>query len=168
MRWLHAGMRKSGRFPYPHTRMFLLPITAETAAAPRVTQSEFLSGICAATLGMAGDGAPPAAPWIGYLAQDGEAGDAPLVGTCAFKSPPDADGVEIAYFTFPGHEGRGVASRMAALLVDLAAAHGVTRIRAQTLPESNASTRVLQKLGFTCAGPVMHPDDGEVWEWRRG
>jgi hypothetical protein len=30
-----------------------------------------------------------------------------LVGTCAFKTPPKNQQVEIAYFTFPGNEGRG-------------------------------------------------------------
>ncbi len=39
-------------------------------------------------------------------------------------------------------------------------------MRAQTLPEKNASTRILEKLGFSFMGPVQHPEDGEVWEWR--
>jgi hypothetical protein len=41
-------------------------------------------------------------PWVGYLAiRQDEA-----VGTCAFKSPPIAGCVEIAYFTFPATKGR--------------------------------------------------------------
>jgi hypothetical protein len=36
---------------------------------------------------------------------------------------------------------------------------------AQTLPEENASTAILKKLGFTLVGSVQHPDDGTVWEW---
>jgi [ribosomal protein S5]-alanine N-acetyltransferase len=39
------------------------------------------------------------------------------------------------------------------------------RVTAQTLPTENASTRVLQKLGFTRIGEVNHPEDGLVWEW---
>jgi RimJ/RimL family protein N-acetyltransferase len=38
-------------------------------------------------------------------------------------------------------------------------------IVAQTLPEVNASTRVLQKLGFVHRGTVAHPKDGPVWKW---
>ena len=55
-------------------------------------------------------------PWIGYLA----ARDSNIVGTCGFKGPPQNNSVEIAYFTFPGHEGDGVATAMAIALVELA------------------------------------------------
>ena len=104
-----------------------------------------------------------APPWVGYLAVEGGA----CVGACSFKSPPRGGRVEIAYFTFPGHESRGVATRMAAELVRLALveAPGLT-VAAQTLPEENASTAVLRKLGFSLAGVVEHPEDGPVWEWQ--
>jgi hypothetical protein len=39
-------------------------------------------------------------------------------------------------------------------------------IAAQTLPEENASTTILRKLGFRLHGSVQHPEDGEIWEWR--
>jgi RimJ/RimL family protein N-acetyltransferase len=74
--------------------------------------------------------------------------------------------VEIAYFTFPGNEGRGIATRMASELVAIARQNGVRAVKAQTLPRENASTRILEKLGFSKAGSVRHPEDGEVWEWR--
>lgn len=101
-------------------------------------------------------------PWIGYLAFDHGA----CVGTCAFKTPPVDMRAEIAYFTFPGYEGRGVATAMARRLVEMALAElpGV-RIFAQTLPERNASTRVLEKLGFQWTREIEHPEDGRVWEW---
>ncbi len=38
-------------------------------------------------------------------------------------------------------------------------------VRAQTLPEANASVRLLQKLGFALQGMVHHAEDGDVWEW---
>ena len=44
-------------------------------------------------------------PWICYLAFEGER----RVGTCGFKSPPHDNRVEIAYYTFPEDEGRGIA-----------------------------------------------------------
>jgi hypothetical protein len=101
-------------------------------------------------------------PWIGYLAVDG----AGCVGTCAFKSPPLEGRVEIAYFTFPGNEGRGVATAMVKALIELAKrASSSIRIFAQTLPQPNASTRVLEKLGFERTAEIDHPEDGKVWEW---
>ncbi len=108
------------------------------------------------------------ARWGGYLAIDEGAGS--VVGTCAFKTPPSVDGtVEIAYFTFPSFEGRGYATAMARNLIDMA--HGspdVKRIIARTLPETNASTMVLKKVGMRLAGEVTDPEDGKVWEWEMG
>jgi RimJ/RimL family protein N-acetyltransferase len=75
--------------------------------------------------------------------------------------------VEIAYYTFAEFEGQGIATAMAAELVEMAAREGVALVRAQTLPEVNASCRILGKLGFRNIGTVMHPEDGEVWEWHR-
>ena len=105
------------------------------------------------------------APWGGYLAVDPPT--RVVVGTCAFKGPPDARGeVEVAYFTFPAHEGRGYATAMATALRDRATASpGVQTVRAHTLRERNASVRVLEKLGFRWGGDVQDPEDGPVWRW---
>ena len=86
----------------------------------------------------------------------------------AFKSPPTAEGVvEIAYFTYPGFEGRGYATAMATKLIALASrSPDVRKVIAHTLPEPGASTRVLQKVGMTCVGEVSDPDDGRVWRWQ--
>lgn len=101
-------------------------------------------------------------PWIGYLALLYGS----VVGTCSFKTAPQNGRVEIAYFTFPGYEGQGIATDMAGELVRRARAHtkGI-HLFAQTLPRKNASTAVLTKLGFKFLGAVQHPDDGTVWEW---
>ena len=107
-------------------------------------------------------------PWVGYLALDGSLRR--VVGTCGFKGSPDADGaVEIAYFTFPGEEGRGVATAMAGALVRVARAapQQVAVVRAHTLAERNASCRVLEKVGFKHAGSLVDPEDGPVWRWER-
>jgi RimJ/RimL family protein N-acetyltransferase len=106
-------------------------------------------------------------PWTGYLAVD-RAREI-IIGTCAFTAPPDSEGVvEVAYFTFPPFEGRGYASAMAAGLVERAErATEVSRVRAHTLPEKNASTRILEKLGFERSGEVMDPEAGPVWRWDR-
>jgi [ribosomal protein S5]-alanine N-acetyltransferase len=102
--------------------------------------------------------------WGGLLATD-DAGRP--VGMCGYKGPPDAAGiVEIAYFTFPPYERRGIASAMAAELLERARrARGVRCIRAHTLPQESASTAILRRLEFSCAGPVLDPEDGEVWRW---
>ena len=100
-------------------------------------------------------------PWVGYLAFE----DDVCVGTCAFKGPLKNDAVEIAYHTFPSHEGRGVATRMAERLCSIAkAAAPNIRVTAQTLPEENASARVLHKLGFVLKGSVIDPKVGTAWE----
>ena len=38
-------------------------------------------------------------------------------------------------------------------------------VRAQTLPEENASTRILKKCGYKPRGAVNHPEDGLIWLW---
>jgi ribosomal-protein-alanine N-acetyltransferase len=102
-------------------------------------------------------------PWIGYLALENDI----CVGSCGFKSPPQNNRVEIAYFTFPGHESRGVATRMASKLIRLALdKRPAVTVAAQTLPEENASTSVLKKLRFRLTGTVEHAEDGLVWEWQ--
>jgi [ribosomal protein S5]-alanine N-acetyltransferase len=105
--------------------------------------------------------------WGCFLAVD--SGNRLVVGTCAYKGPPDAEGaVEIAYFTFPMYEGRGYATAMAALLTALAGTPPPARtVRAHTLPERNASARILEKLGFAHLGHVVDPEDGPVWRWER-
>lgn len=101
-------------------------------------------------------------PWVGYVAVlDGSS-----VGTCAFKAPPEHGRVEIAYFTFPEFEGRGVATQMTQELINLALkTDREITIAAQTLPEIGASTKILEKHGFQLLGLVGHEQDGDVWEW---
>jgi [ribosomal protein S5]-alanine N-acetyltransferase len=91
------------------------------------------------------------------------------IGKCGFKGPPDADGVvEIAYGVSPEHEGKGYATEAAEALTNYAFDSGVVRlVRAHTLPERNASARVLTKCGFQLVGEAMDPEDGLVWRWER-
>ena len=104
-------------------------------------------------------------PWIGYLAFDSDQ----CVGTGGFKSPPEHGRLEIAYFTLPEHESRGVATNMASQLTRLACQHLPDAIvAAQTLPTESASTAILKKLDFRLIGTVEHPEDGPVWEWQFG
>jgi [ribosomal protein S5]-alanine N-acetyltransferase len=92
-----------------------------------------------------------------------------VVGTAGFKGPPDTDGVvEIAYGVVPSSQNKGYATEAAQALTDFAfASADVKLVRAHTLPEANASTRVLSKCGFRHIGRVVDPEDGPVWRWER-
>jgi RimJ/RimL family protein N-acetyltransferase len=103
------------------------------------------------------------APWHGYVA----VADGLAVGGGGFKEPPKDGRIEIAYFTVPACERRGYATRTARELIAIARrTDPALAIAAQTLPEENASTAILRKLGFRLDGPIVHPEDGVIWEWR--
>jgi RimJ/RimL family protein N-acetyltransferase len=105
-------------------------------------------------------------PWIhGFAMVHRESGA--TIGSCGYKGPPDEEAVvEIAYGVHPDYQGRGYATEAAQALVGYAFESGRVRVvRAHTLPEENASTRVLTKCRFTCLGEVIDPEDGLVWRW---
>ena len=107
---------------------------------------------------------PRADPWGSYI---GYAGETP-VALGAFKSAPDGTGaVEIAYMTFPSHEGKGYARAMVPTLYALATRHGASLVVAHTLPQENASNRALRSSGFAFSGEVEDPEDGPVWRWEK-
>lgn len=101
-------------------------------------------------------------PWVGYLAQE----HGQIVGSCAFAAPAADGEAEIAYVTFAGHEGKGVATRMAQALMAGARQCANETFIAHTLPEDGPSTTILRRLGFACLGVIEHPEDGPVWKWR--
>ncbi len=139
----------------------LIEIGPDGRPVEELTLPEVARSVCEATVGVYRK-TGFVRPWVGYLAeQDGQ-----VVGTCAFKSPPQGGRVEIAYFTFPEYEGKGVATQMARQLVQIARdADSGVGIVAQTLPHENASTSVLWKLGFRRVGMAHDDEVGEVWEW---
>ncbi len=101
-------------------------------------------------------------PWVGYLVLEDDC----CVGTCAFKSAPQNNRVEIAYFTFPENEGQGLATKMVKELINIALANSPeVKIFALTLAQENASTKVLKKNGFKKTGGLIDPEDGPLWEW---
>jgi len=105
--------------------------------------------------------------WGGYCVVDAHTRD--LVGSCAFKAPPDNHGsIEIAYFTYPEFEGRGYATQMARQLIHLASqSPDVCIVVAHTLPQPSASTHLLEKLHMSFTGEVVDPEDGTVWRWEK-
>jgi RimJ/RimL family protein N-acetyltransferase len=92
-----------------------------------------------------------------------------VVGSAGFTGPPTADGVvEISYGVNPDQQGKGYATEAAQALTAYAFSSGKVRVvRAHTLPEPNASTRVLVKCGFRQIGEVIDPEDGLVWRWEK-
>ena len=105
-------------------------------------------------------------PWVlGFTMADRSTADE--IGSCGFKAPPDADGmVEIAYGVHPEYQNRGYATEAAAALVTFAFSSGQVRVvRAHTVAEGSASTRVLARCGFRSVGQVIEPEDGLVWRW---
>lgn len=94
------------------------------------------------------------------------AGDPPeLVGWGGFKGPPRDGAVEVGYEIAEARRGRGLATEATRAMVEEAfAQEGVAEVIAHTLPERNASVRVLEKTGFAFAGEA--DEDGErVWRW---
>jgi RimJ/RimL family protein N-acetyltransferase len=105
-------------------------------------------------------------PWIGYLGAKTDDGE--VIGCCSFVGPPRDGFVEIAYFTFPHAEGRGFARSMAAGLISVAKLHApFPKVFAHTLPERNASTSALVRLGFRQVGDANDDEAGQVWRWER-
>jgi len=110
--------------------------------------------------------APRAPDWGGYLVTGQE--QAVVIGTCGFTHGPEVGGtVEIAYFTFPEFEGRGYATTMARELLNraLQSSGAVREVVAHTMPERNASTRVLEKVGLHLVGEAHDAEVGKVWLW---
>ena len=90
-----------------------------------------------------------------------------LIGLCSFGGPPSSQGtVEISYGIAPSYRGRGFATEATQLIAARAFDdERVRTVQAHTLPEHNASTKVLEKCGFTWQGELMHPEDGLIWRW---
>jgi RimJ/RimL family protein N-acetyltransferase len=88
-----------------------------------------------------------------------------LVGWGGFKGPPDEGVVEIGYEIAESRRGRGLATAAAQAMVAAAfAGEQVMRVIAHTVPERNASNRVLEKVGFSYDGDDR--EDGElVWRY---
>jgi [ribosomal protein S5]-alanine N-acetyltransferase len=106
-------------------------------------------------------------PWVhGFRMVHRDSGN--VVGSCSFKGPPTEGAVEIAYNIEPDEQGKGYATEGARALTAYALAFREVRmVRAHTLPESNASTRVLAKCGFRYVGEVVDPEDGPVWRFEK-
>ena len=90
-----------------------------------------------------------------YILLQGGDGRKTAIGTCGFTAKPDETGtVETGYSILPEHQRRGYAPEAVSVLVEWAFGHpAVNRVVAHTFPDLRASIRVLEKCGFTFAGP---------------
>ena len=90
-----------------------------------------------------------------------------MIGFASFTAPPDSDcAVEIAYGIAPSYWGKGCATEAARALINYAINDGRVRtIRAHTLAQTNASTRVLEKCGFKKVSKVVDSENNLVWRW---
>lgn len=101
-------------------------------------------------------------PWVSYLAMV----DGAYVGGGAFVGAPKDGQVEIAYFTLSAFEGQGYASETARKLVSLArTTDPAVALTAKTMPQENASTAILRRLGFERVGTAIDHEIGEAWLW---
>lgn len=109
---------------------------------------------------------PDVPPWWMYLFI--HAADKALIGTGGYKGRADKAGmVEIGYAIIPAYRRKGLATEAAQALIDHAFSHThIQMVDAHTLPERNASVRVLEKTGMKYVGTAHDPDVGEVWHWR--
>ena len=106
------------------------------------------------------------ADWGGYFFLHPK--DRVLVGSGAFKGPPDDAGtVEIGYEIASEYWKRGWATEAAQGMIAYAFSHEEVRaLIAHTLAQTNASNRVLQKVGMQFIAEVDDPDEGKVWRWQ--
>jgi [ribosomal protein S5]-alanine N-acetyltransferase len=101
-------------------------------------------------------------PWVGYFVVR----DDKIVGSCGFKGQPKDGKVEIAYWTFKEYERQGIASFSCKELVRISQKTAPEiLVTATTVPENNASTKILQNNGFTFTEIVQDHEIGDAWLW---
>jgi [ribosomal protein S5]-alanine N-acetyltransferase len=109
------------------------------------------------------DSQPDASPWGPRFFVTGDPPE--LVGWGGFKAPP-ADGVvELGYEIAESRQGQGLATAATRAMVAEAFADAeVDVVIAHTLPQRNASVRVLEKVGFRFDGEAEE-NDKTVWRF---
>lgn len=89
-----------------------------------------------------------------------------IVGTCGFKTEPQAGQVEIGYGVAASWRGHGVATAAVRQLLDMARhlAPGVAVV-ALVNPENLPSTAVVRRLGFHAGGECVDTDGERLVQW---
>ncbi len=93
--------------------------------------------------------------------------DRTLIGLGGFKGAVNEEGIiEIGYAIAPAYRRKGLAVEASHGMIKYAFTNPqLKKIYAHTLPEYNASTGVLEKIGMNLIGAVNDPVDGEIWRW---
>src|SRR5690606_3252620 len=104
------------------------------------------------------------APWTGYFVRFGGR----IAGTCGFAGLPADGEIEIAYWTFPEFEGKGIAQAACGELLEIVRRTDATlTVVAKTAPAFDASTSILKAHDFQQAGVVQDHEIGDAWKWIR-
>lgn len=91
-----------------------------------------------------------------------------VAGLCSLHKIPENRTMHIGYGIAPTEQGKGIATRAIARLIEWAAHHPeITILSADTSPDNIASYRVLEHNGFTRMGERMDEEDGQVICWQR-
>ena len=91
--------------------------------------------------------------------------DGALVGNGGWKGLPEQGTAELGYAVAPSRQRRGIATAVVQELIQRARQAGLRAVIAHTLAEENASTKVLERCGFTRTAELIDPDEGPVWRW---
>ena len=159
----------------PHTPELLRALIAGREAYERLSgyriadgiREFFVSGEVSADYVARLQTATSADPWVHGFAVVLTA-ESIVIGSCGYKGPPNEGRVEIGYGIAPAYQGKGYATEVAeALTAHAMETRRVKTVRAHTLPERNASGRILHKCGFKLIGEVNDPEDGPVWRWEK-
>ncbi|MFE9917021.1 GNAT family N-acetyltransferase [Micromonospora sp. NPDC005553] len=80
------------------------------------------------------------------------ASDGKAIGGIGFKGQPENGCIEVGYGLSPSARGNGYAAEALTALLDLATAHGLSRVVAETTGDNVASRRTLEHAGFRHSG----------------
>lgn len=147
-------------------RLDLVPLDEDTRAAIREGRGEgraWADGYpTSGDLDVAGLPAAPE-PWTQYAVVERASGLS--VGGVGFHRAPIDGAVEIGYGLAPVARGRGIMTEAVRALLEVAHAHGVLAVVAETDDGNVASERVLERCGFV---RVRRGDGVTIWRHDRG
>jgi RimJ/RimL family protein N-acetyltransferase len=102
--------------------------------------------------------------------------DGTMIGHAGYHGPPginstqNPDAVEYGYQIFPPWRGKGYATQVAVMLMDLAEKRGgIRHFVLSVSPENDPSLAIVRKLGFVKTGEHVDEEDGleHVFELQR-
>ena len=141
--------------PQDLRELLLSPCSEEHAIAPPAVLTMLAD--------LDGHNEPVFAPAAWLVTEDGMP-----VGLFSITRAPEQGVLDIGYGIAPAHQGRGLAGRALAELVDWARHDARVRcLSAETAVGNVASQAVLRRNGFTVVGQRSDAEDGALLCWRR-